>query len=107
MSNPQNPHYREFKNKIRFYNTKLSFASFGAKIVQLPGCGPYSFKIQGSVYHRTSHMTANEDENPQFAQLFFMDSESANDYRVGENDSDFDHYVSEKFIFFKLQNFRD
>ncbi|GLV43588.1 uncharacterized protein CBL_20531 [Carabus blaptoides fortunei] len=56
LSNPNNPDYRHFRDMIRSYNSAVSFASMGTKIVEFPGGGPYVFKVHGQVYHRTSHV---------------------------------------------------
>ena len=81
LSNPADPHYSHFKDKIRNYNASLSFASMGAKIVQPNGRGPYTFRVHGQIYHRTSHMHPNDDQDRQFAQLYVIDSEQATDIR--------------------------
>src|SRR5258705_5676929 len=46
----------QFREHIRSYNSAVSFASLGAKIVDLPGrgLGGYVFKVHGQTYHRTS-----------------------------------------------------
>lgn len=45
LSNPIVPSYLHFRRNIRAYNSAVSFASMGAKIVELPGRGPYVFKV--------------------------------------------------------------
>lgn len=57
--------------------------STGAKNVQFPGRGPYSFVIQGQVYHNTSHLVAASGQQPQYqyAQLYVMDFDEANQHR--------------------------
>lgn len=52
-----------FRKHIRSYNGGLSFASMGAKIVDVPGRGPYVFKVQGQIYHKTSHMVPPPGKN--------------------------------------------
>jgi Helitron helicase-like domain at N-terminus len=77
MSNVDNPDYRLFRENIRAINSSLSFASMGAQIANVPGTGPYCFKIQGQIYHMTSHINPNDGEIPQFAQLYVMDTTQA------------------------------
>src|SRR5258705_1454499 len=43
-----------FREHIRSYNSAASFASLGAKILDLPFRDPYVFKIHGQTYHLTS-----------------------------------------------------
>ena len=80
VTNPSCTHFRE---NIRSYNSAVSFASLGAKIVELPGRGPYVFKVHGQTYHRTSHLQPLDDQVPQFAQLHVFDSTQATDIRHG------------------------
>lgn len=41
---------RDFMNNIRNYNSAFAFASFSASRQDIPGRGPYCFKIQGQIY---------------------------------------------------------
>lgn len=74
ISNPQHRYFKNFKDNIRTYNSSLSFASLGAKIAHLPGHGPYVFRVQGQIYHRTSHTDPINGENRKYAQLYVLDS---------------------------------
>jgi hypothetical protein len=56
LSNPENFHYKNFKENIRAYNASLSFASMGANIEQFAGRGPYVLRVHGQPYHLTIHM---------------------------------------------------
>jgi hypothetical protein len=44
----------KFRDQIRMYNLVLAFISLGAKVDELVigGPGPYSFHIQGELYHK-------------------------------------------------------
>jgi len=44
----------KFRDQIRMYNSVLAFTSFGAKVDEsiTRGTGPYSFRIQGQLYHK-------------------------------------------------------
>ncbi|KII68454.1 hypothetical protein RF11_10812 [Thelohanellus kitauei] len=83
LSDTNNPDREHFRENIRAYNSALSFASMGAKIVDLPGRGPYVFKIHGTTYHRTSHLQTFDGQSPQFAQLYVLDSTEATEVRQG------------------------
>jgi hypothetical protein len=45
LSDPWHPNHTHFREHIRSYNSAVSFASMGAKIVDVPGRGPYVFKV--------------------------------------------------------------
>lgn len=95
-NNPERTHFRQC---IRSYNSAVSFASLGAKIADVPGRGPYVFKVtiifvfpilglnilfqqvHGQTYHRTSHVQPPHGEPPQFAQLYMLDSTQATEVR--------------------------
>ncbi|XP_037049075.1 uncharacterized protein LOC119083457, partial [Bradysia coprophila] len=74
MSMPQNPNYRHFREHIRSYNSSVSFASFGAQLANVPGNGPYVFKVQGQTYHLTSHTEPRSEQQRSYAQLYVLDS---------------------------------
>ena len=88
LSEPNHPNFKHFRDNIRSYNSAISFASLGANIMDLPGRGPYIFKIHGQTYHRTSHLQPVNAQAPQFAQLYVVDSTQATDVREG-------HYANE------------
>ena len=53
----------------------------GAKVVESTGRGPYVFKIHGQVFHRTSHHQPINNQAPQYAQLYVVDSTQATTIR--------------------------
>lgn len=65
VNSPRRTHFREY---IRSYNNAFSFASMGAKIVDLPGRSPYVFKVQGQTYHRTFHLETLNIQPAQYVQ---------------------------------------
>ncbi|XP_057381786.1 uncharacterized protein LOC130704351 [Daphnia carinata] len=68
---------------IRNYNNALAFASMGAQIDSPPGRGPYCFRIHGQIYHNTTAIGyQHEDNAPKYAQLYFIDSSQANEFRA-------------------------
>jgi hypothetical protein len=51
------------------YNSVLAFISFGPKVDELVtrGLGPYSFRIQGELYHKIGSLCHVERQRPLFA----------------------------------------
>jgi hypothetical protein len=66
----------KFRNEIRMYNSVLAFISFGAKVDDsvIGSPGPYSFRIQGELYHKIGSLCPTEGQCPQFAQLYIHDT---------------------------------
>jgi hypothetical protein len=58
----------KFRKQIRMYNSVLAFTSFGAKVDEsvTRGTGPYSFRIQGELYHKIGSLCLVEGQHPQF-----------------------------------------
>jgi hypothetical protein len=56
----------KFRDQIRMYNSVLAFTSFGAKVDESVtiGIGPYSFRIQGELYHKIGSMCPVEGQRP-------------------------------------------
>src|SRR5579875_2123471 len=44
---------KNFMDNIRSINSSLAFASMGCKLATPPGHGPYCFRVNGAIYHRT------------------------------------------------------
>jgi len=59
------------------YNLVLAFTSLGAKVDEsvTGGPGPYSFRIQGELYHKIGFLCPAKGQRPQFAQLYLHDTE--------------------------------
>jgi len=64
------------QDQIRMYNSVLAFTSLGAKVDEsvTGGLGPYSFRIQGELYHKIGSLCLVEGQRPQFAQLYIHDT---------------------------------
>jgi hypothetical protein len=62
------PRSLAFREKIRMYNSILSFTSTGARIHESVTCtrGVYAFRIQGEMYHRIGSLLPQHDAQPQF-----------------------------------------
>jgi hypothetical protein len=52
----------KFRDQIRMYNSVLAFISLDAKVDELMtgGPGPYSFSIQGELYHKIGSLCLAE-----------------------------------------------
>jgi hypothetical protein len=58
----------KFRDQIRMYNLVFTFTSFSAKVDELVtrGTRPYSFPIQGELYHKIRSMCPIEGHHRQF-----------------------------------------
>ncbi|GBL89911.1 hypothetical protein AVEN_178339-1 [Araneus ventricosus] len=48
------PDAKNYRQRIREYNSAFAFASMGAQIKPPRGTGPYCYRLHGQVYHRVS-----------------------------------------------------
>lgn len=106
LMDPSNPDHKNFRENIRSYNSAVSFASMGAKVLDFNTRGPYIFKVHGQICHRTSHMQPLNGEAPQFAQLYVIDSTQATDIRVTHpaNEQCLSHILDQIDRFFRQHN---
>ena len=78
-----------FIGNIRGFNSALGFASLGAHVDEsiLQRRGVYTFKVHCSVYHNIGPMMPGKvaDKIPQFAQLYFYDTEHELENRLHHN----------------------
>ncbi|GBO22316.1 hypothetical protein AVEN_120638-1, partial [Araneus ventricosus] len=81
LTSPNNPDYKNFNDNIRSYNSAVSFASMGTKVVDLSCGGQYVFKVHGQIPHRTSHIQSVIGKVPQYVQLYVIDSTQATKIR--------------------------
>jgi hypothetical protein len=86
MTNKYGSQSINFRQNIRSFNSALAFASFGASMEAgcVPGRGPYCFRVQGLIYHLRSNL-GNAQRDKKYAQLYFIDSNLANDERIKNN----------------------
>ncbi len=56
----------KFRDQIRMYNLVLAFTSLGAKVDEsiTGGLGPYSFHIQGELYHKLGSLCLAKGQRP-------------------------------------------
>jgi hypothetical protein len=84
---------RNFREFIRQYNNANAFASMGTKFEEIPGNGPYCFKISGEVHHRTSGnieidstLQVNSIErlnhHPSYVELYVYDADTSIQIRM-------------------------
>lgn len=81
MTDKTFPHHKNFRDYVRNYNSSFAMCSMGANTVQFRGKAPYAFKVQGQVYHVTSHVKPPTGKKPQYAQLHVLDCDQANQER--------------------------
>ena len=85
LFNGQTVESKNFLQHIRKYNAAFAFTSLGVKTVNLPGHGPYVFKIQGMLSHRIGSLLPDANDDATYAQLYFHDSREALNIRVRRN----------------------
>ncbi len=68
----------KFRNQIRMYNSVFAFTSLSAKVDELVirGIRPYSFRIQGELYHKIGSLCLVKGHCLEFAQLYIHDTKS-------------------------------
>jgi len=72
---------------IRQYNSAMAFASLSANKKDIPGNGPYCFKIQGQIHRYISDLLPPNDDEPSYGQLYFIDTAKATDIRQRRNEN--------------------
>ena len=78
-------HSRHFRERIREYNSALSFVSFGANLNIPPGHGPPVFRLHGSIYHASVALEPEPQHEGKYAQLYLYDPGAALDIRARRN----------------------
>ncbi|CAG8589826.1 26421_t:CDS:10, partial [Dentiscutata erythropus] len=67
---------RDFWEKIRAYNSLFSFTSMGTRFDKtLANNGVYTFRVQGSVYHRIGLFLPSDNNSLQYLQLYIYDTD--------------------------------
>ena len=66
------PLAKEFRKKIRTYNSCFVMTSFQAHTLVELGFMP-TFKVQGQIYHNIGPLTPAAEQRPQFVQIYFID----------------------------------
>ncbi|KAM3739279.1 hypothetical protein ACB098_08G012800 [Castanea mollissima] len=75
---------KTFRTQIRTYNAMFAMTSMGGKIDSRINDGrhPYIFKLNGQNHHRIGTLLPNDGQHPQFAQLYFYDTENEVENRM-------------------------
>lgn len=89
------PKSNKFFQRIRYYNSSFSFASFNANLLNFSNRrpGPYCFRIHGQIYYQiNTALYPIDNELPRHGQLYIIDSnETINILR--KNDSSLDDEI--------------
>ncbi|GBN03199.1 hypothetical protein AVEN_136525-1, partial [Araneus ventricosus] len=92
------PDAKNYRQRIREYNSAFAFASMGAQIKPPRGTGPYCYRLHGQVYHRVSPLYASDQHKESYGQLYIFDSSEATEKRLSNNQNCLQH-VFEKLDF--------
>ncbi|KEH16881.1 hypothetical protein MTR_0077s0060 [Medicago truncatula] len=79
---------RHFRQNIRGYNHVMSFTSLGVHIdetMHATSRGIYTFRAQGSIYHKIGGFHPNQGSRPRFLQLYIYDTDNELQNRMIEN----------------------
>ncbi|KAF3957708.1 hypothetical protein CMV_017305 [Castanea mollissima] len=94
-----------FRTQIRTYNAMFAMTSMGGKVDSRINDGrhPYIFKLNDQNHHRIGTLLPNDGQDPQFAQLYFYDTENEVENRMnifsnGEIDSDLDPCIVDALV---------
>ncbi|KAL0733578.1 hypothetical protein Bca4012_009788 [Brassica carinata] len=73
------------RDNIRVYNSMLAFTSIGAEVDKslMSGNGPYTYRIQGQIYHRLGSLLPLEGKPPKCGQLYIFDTQNEVQNRIG------------------------
>ena len=87
LLNSATPRAQKFRENIHQYNCAFTFTSVAVNIDQtvLNGCGPYSFRMHGGLYHSMGTLHPQEGQSPRYAQLYIYDQQAALAARNGNN----------------------
>ncbi|KAG5525404.1 hypothetical protein RHGRI_031907 [Rhododendron griersonianum] len=95
---------RHFRKNIRAYNHVFSFTSMGVHVdEQLAGGsrGVYTFRAQGTIYHRIGRLLPYSDQRPRFLQLYIYDTDHEVENRMEESNGLRQHIIE------KIKNILD
>ncbi len=74
----------ELKEKIRMYNSILSFTSVKANVDESLSnnkCGSYTYRINGAVHHCIGDLVPTDMDKPKFSQIYIYDHSMQTDIR--------------------------
>jgi len=74
-----------FRKHIRYFNSHFSFTTLGVsvdrRVATTAGTGIYTFRVQGSLYHRLDHLVPGS-KGPRHMQLYFYDTDDTLAHRT-------------------------
>jgi hypothetical protein len=75
---------KKFRDHIRTYNNALAMTSLGCNQDRAinNGGGPYVFKVQGRLCHKSGSLIPREGDTPIYAQLYIYDPHEALQFRM-------------------------
>ena len=81
----EDPISKHFRENIRQYNNALAMTSLGCNqdhSINRAGGGPWVFKVQGCLCHKTRSLMPREGAIPVYAQLYIYDPQEALNHRM-------------------------
>lgn len=83
----QSSQAKEFRERIRQYNSALAFTSFTTteRNDNSQGSSPWVWKTGYTIYHRAGTIFPDAENDPMYAQLYFYDPVEALQYRMNHN----------------------
>ena len=82
----RNEESQHFRDNIRTYNNSFAFTSLGAQQDERYSGfngGTYTFRVQGTMYHRITPISPSPGYGPQYAQIYFTDPQHQSNLRRG------------------------
>jgi hypothetical protein len=76
---------KDFRDKIRLYNSAFTFASVGARFdheLANAKAGVYTFRVQGSIYHRIGSLLPEPGSEPHYLQMYIWDTQRELHHRI-------------------------
>ncbi|XP_024190810.1 uncharacterized protein LOC112194807 isoform X4 [Rosa chinensis] len=80
---------RKFRQNIRAYNNVFAFTSMGVHVderINIQGRGPYTFRAQGSIYHKIGGLLPIDGRRPRYLQAYIYDTEHELENRLTESE---------------------
>lgn len=80
---------KRFRHNIRAYNNVFAFTSMGVHLdhtINTLGRGPYTFRAQGSIYHKIGDLIPDDGRRPRYLQAYIYDTEHELENRLSESE---------------------
>jgi len=75
----------ELRDKIRMYNSILSFTSVKANVdenLSNNKSGAFTYRINGAIHHCIGDLIPQDKSNPKFSQIYIFDQALQTDFQV-------------------------